>query len=242
MGDSYSTLPRTIRCTMGQIDTAWTKTMVDSFRSGTESLALSKILDQMNRQCMDLLISHNSSMWSSTNSSTSQYCWVRWRVALGGKRWQFGFWDPDGFQVSPGWETTTFAPRSLREKNISQTSPSCSSLPCCPGGCLLCSPRRPVSTLPKHVPGRRADNDGSNSEHPDHGVPPLRPQSPGAAPRGTEVQHWTGHGDGDRRMEVGISLTNGPVYLVGNFPFSCHNCQDLFQFPKIEGGLKMYKI
>ena len=27
---------------------------------------------------------------------------VRWREALGGKRWQFGFWDPDGFQASPG--------------------------------------------------------------------------------------------------------------------------------------------
>merc|ERR1711971_1280274 len=43
----------------------------------------------------------------------------------GGPWWQkmaVGFWDPDGFQVSPGWETTTFAPRSLREKNISQTS------------------------------------------------------------------------------------------------------------------------
>ena len=23
-------------------------------------------------------------------------------MALGGKRWQFGFWDPDGFQASPG--------------------------------------------------------------------------------------------------------------------------------------------
>merc|ERR1711990_872153 len=48
-------------------------------------------------------------------------------------------------------------------------------------GCLLCSPRRPVSTLPKHVPGRRADYNGSNSEQPDHGLSPLRPQSPGAA-------------------------------------------------------------
>ena len=23
-------------------------------------------------------------------------------MALGGKRWQFGFWDPDGFQAFPG--------------------------------------------------------------------------------------------------------------------------------------------
>ena len=34
------------------------------------------------------------------------------------------------------------------------------------------------------IKGRRADYNGSNSEHPDHGLSPLRPQSPGAASRG----------------------------------------------------------
>jgi hypothetical protein len=102
---------------MDPIDTAWTRTMVDSSQFGTEYLEHFRTFALIKKQFTVLLISLSFSISSSISSSTSSASKTRLQQAPTGLTKSLsGSKARDGSQVFLAWRTMTYALRFQRER------------------------------------------------------------------------------------------------------------------------------